>query len=136
MDGYWCRDLQPVGLGAAILVGFLATISVKGRFGELSEVERGMYVTSFALAALAAVLLLAPAACLRLLPVHQLAGQVIRAANAMAVGGLAAAGVCDVRGRSAGGQMGRIQPGGRPGRRGHRGRVRCRLVCPAAAGEP
>ena len=52
-----------------------------------------MYVTSFVLAALAAGLLLAPAAILRLLPVHRLAGQVIRAVNAMVVGGLAAAGL-------------------------------------------
>jgi Family of unknown function (DUF6328) len=60
------RDMRAAGLGALVLLCFLVSISFSSRFGGLSDMQRGMYVTSAALAALAATLLLAPAAYLRL----------------------------------------------------------------------
>jgi len=87
------RELRAVGLGALVLLGFLCSISLKSRFAGISDVQRGMYVTSVVLTALAAALLLAPAAYVRLAPGRRPAEQVTRAAHAMAAGGLAAAGL-------------------------------------------
>ena len=52
-----------------------------------------MYVTALVLAALAAILLLAPAACHHRLPRRRTPDQVMRALNGMAAGGLASAGL-------------------------------------------
>jgi hypothetical protein len=82
------RELRAVGLGALVLLGFLCSISLKSRFAGISDVQRGMYVTSVVLTALAAALLLAPAAHVRLAPGHRPAEQVTRAMHAMAAGGL------------------------------------------------
>ena len=87
------RELRAVGLGALVLLGFLCSISLKSRFAGISDVQRGMYVTSVVLTAIAAALLLAPAAYVRLAPGRRPAEQVTRAAHAMAAGGLAAAGL-------------------------------------------
>jgi Family of unknown function (DUF6328) len=81
--------MRTPGLGALVLICFLVSISLSSRFGGLSDTQRGMYVTSAVLAALAANLLLAPAAYLRLLAGHRPAEQVTRAMHAMAAGGLA-----------------------------------------------
>jgi Family of unknown function (DUF6328) len=64
------RELRAVGLGALVLLGFLCNISFRSRFAGISDVQRGMYVTSVVLTALAAALLLAPAAYVRLAPGH------------------------------------------------------------------
>jgi Family of unknown function (DUF6328) len=82
-----------VGLGALALLVFLGSISLSSRFAGISDVQRRMYVTSVVLTALAAALLLAPAAYVRLAPGHRSAEQVTRAVHAMAAGGLAAAGL-------------------------------------------
>ena len=87
------RELRAVGLGALVLLGFLCSISFSSRFAGISEVQRGMFVTSFVMTALAAALLLAPAAYVRLAPGHRPAEQVTRAVQAMAAVGLAAAGL-------------------------------------------
>ena len=87
------RELRAVGLGALVLLVFLGSISFRSRFAGISDVQRGMYVTSAVLAALAAALLLAPAAYVRLAPGHRPAEQVTRAVHGMAAGGLAAAGL-------------------------------------------
>ena len=73
--------------------GFLGSISFRSRFAGISDVQRGMYVTSVVMTALAAVLLLAPAAYVRLAQGRRPAEQVNRAVHAMAAGGLAAAGL-------------------------------------------
>jgi hypothetical protein len=87
------RELRAVGLGALALLVFLCSISFRSRFAEVSGVQRGMYMTSVVLTALAAVLPLAPAAYVRLAPGHRPAEQVTRAVHSMAAGGLAAAGL-------------------------------------------
>ena len=87
------RELRAVGLGALALLGFLGSISLSSRFAGISDVQRGMYVTSVVLTALAAVLLLAPADYVRQAPGHPPAEQVTRAVHGMAAGGLAAAGL-------------------------------------------
>jgi len=57
------RELLPdEGLGALVLLGFLCCTSLRSRFAGISDVQRGMYVTSVVLAVLAAAPLLAPAA--------------------------------------------------------------------------
>lgn len=87
------RELRAVGLGALVLLGFLGSISLSSRFAGISDVQRGMYVTSVVLTALAAALLIAPAAYVRLAPGHRPAEQVSRAVHGMPAGGLAAAGL-------------------------------------------
>jgi Family of unknown function (DUF6328) len=87
------RELRAVGLGELVLLGFLCSISLKSRFAGISDVQRGMHVTSVVLTALAAALLLAPAAYVRLAPGHRPAEQATRAMHAMAASGLAAAGL-------------------------------------------
>ena len=82
-----------MGLGALVLLGFLCSISLKSRFAGISDVQRGMYVTSVVMTGLAAALLLAPAAYVRLASAHRPTEQVTGAAHAMAAGGLAAAGL-------------------------------------------
>jgi Family of unknown function (DUF6328) len=64
-------ELRAVGLGALVLLGFLCSISLKSRFAGISDVQRGMYVTSVVLTALAAALLLALAVYVRLAPGHR-----------------------------------------------------------------
>src|SRR5487761_1199325 len=90
--GRWGEGV-PLGAGALVLLVFLFCVSFTSRFTGLSAVQRGMYVTSAVLAAVAAVLLLVPAAYPRLLPGHRPAGQVSRAVSDVAAGGLAAAGL-------------------------------------------
>ncbi len=87
------RELRAAGLAALVLLGFLCCISFRSRFAGLSDVQRGMHVTSVVLTALAAAVLLTPAAYLRLVPGHRPAEQVTRAVLGMAAGGLAAAGL-------------------------------------------
>ena len=87
------QELRVVGAGALVLLVFLLSISFTSRFTGLSAVQRAMYVTSAVLAAVAAVLLLVPAAYPRLVPGHRPAGQVSRAVSGVAAGGLAAAGL-------------------------------------------
>jgi Family of unknown function (DUF6328) len=87
------RELRAVGLGALILLSFLGSICFRSRFAGISDVQRGMYVTSVVLAALAAALLLAPAAYVRLAPGYRPAEQVSRVVHGMGAGGLAAAGL-------------------------------------------
>jgi uncharacterized low-complexity protein len=128
-------ELRAVGLGALVLLGFLCSISFRSRFAGISDVQRGMYVTSVVLTALAAALLLVPAAYVRLASGHRPAEQVTRAVHGMAAGGLAAAGPCGGRGGAAGGQVGRIRSGGRSSRRGYGSAVRCCLVYLALAAE-
>lgn len=73
------RELRAAGLGALVLLGFLGSISLRSRFAGISDVQRGMYATLVVLTALAAALLLAPAAYVRLAPGHRPAEQVTRA---------------------------------------------------------
>jgi len=85
--------LQTAGLGALTLLAFLSCLSLAARFPGFGDVQRGVYVTALVLAALATGLLLAPAACHRRMSRRRAPGQVIRVVNAMAAGGLAAAGL-------------------------------------------
>jgi len=87
------QELRAVGLGALVLLGFLFSISFRSRFAGIGDVQRGMSMTSVVLTALAAALLLVPAAYVRLAPGHRPAEQVTRAVHGMAAGGLAAAGL-------------------------------------------
>jgi hypothetical protein len=91
--GEMLQGLRMVGEGALVLLVFLFCVSFRSRFTGLSDVQRGMYVTSIVLAALAAVLLLIPAAYPRLMLSHRSAEQVRRAVSGVAACGLAAAGL-------------------------------------------
>jgi len=83
--------MRAAGLGALVLLRFLSSHSLSSRFGRLSDTQRGKHVTSAARAALAATLLLASAAYLRVAAGRRPAEQVTRVAHAMAASGLAAA---------------------------------------------
>lgn len=92
-DDYRLRELagelRPAGHGAAVLLGFLAYLPFSSRFAGLGGVQRAMYLTAVVLAAVAAVMLLAPAACHRLAPGRPAE----QAAHRTAICGLAAAGL-------------------------------------------
>ena len=84
------QELRVAGLGVQVLFGFLLAIPFTTKFSQLSEAQRDLYVTTLLLAALAAMLLLAPVAFHRILFRMQQKEFLVRAANALAILGLVA----------------------------------------------
>jgi hypothetical protein len=84
------QELRVAGLGVQVLFGFLLAIPFTNKFSQLSEAQRDLYVTTLLLAALAAMLLLAPVAFHRILFRMQQKEFLVRAANALAILGLVA----------------------------------------------
>jgi hypothetical protein len=83
------QELRVAGLGVQVLFGFLLAIPFTNRFDRLSTGQRDLYVTTLLLAALAAALLLAPVAFHRILFREGRKEFLVRAANALAIAGLA-----------------------------------------------
>jgi Family of unknown function (DUF6328) len=91
--GELLQELRVAGLGVQVLFGFLLSLPFTTRFVKLNTAQRGLYVGSLVLAATATALLLGPVAYHRLVfRRHQKEG-LVRAANMMAIGGLAAVGL-------------------------------------------
>lgn len=61
------QELRVIQTGVQILFGFLLTLAFTARFTELDGFQRGTYVTTLLLSALATVLFTAPAALHRVL---------------------------------------------------------------------
>jgi hypothetical protein len=60
------QELRVIGLGVQMLFGFLLSLPFTVRFGGLSRGQRGLYVASITLSAVATILLLGPVAYHRL----------------------------------------------------------------------
>jgi putative flippase GtrA len=83
------QELRVAGLGVQVLFGFLLAIPFTTRFGRLSDPQRDLYVAALVLAALATALLLAPVAYHRLVFRQRQKERLVRAANRLALAGLA-----------------------------------------------
>jgi hypothetical protein len=83
------QELRVAGLGVQVLFGFLLSLPFTVRFVRLSSSQRSLYVASLLLAALSTVLLCGPVAYHRLVFRRHEKEQLLRAANLMALSGLA-----------------------------------------------
>ena len=87
------QELRVVGLGVQVLFGFLLSLPFTTRFARLSQGQRELYLATLVLAAVATALLLGPVAYHRLVFRRGQKERLVRAANVMAVAGLAAVGL-------------------------------------------
>jgi hypothetical protein len=86
------QELRVVGLGVQVLFGFLLSLPFTMRFTKLDGAQRGVYLTSLVLAAVATTLLIGPVAYHRLVFRQGMKEQLVRFANTLAILGLAAVG--------------------------------------------
>ena len=86
-----CRKLRVATLGVQVLFGFLLGLPFTSHFGALHTWQRGLYVVIVMLSSVSIVLLVAPVACHRVLFHRHQLEYLIRAANVMAICGLAVA---------------------------------------------
>jgi ABC-type xylose transport system permease subunit len=87
------QELRVAGLGVQVLFGFLLSIPFSTKFSRLSLAQRDLYITTLLLAALATALLLAPVAYHRRVFRRREKERLVRAANVLAILGLAAVGL-------------------------------------------
>lgn len=87
------QELRVAGLGVQVLFGFLLSLPFTNRFARLSHGQRDLYLATLVLSALATALLLAPVAYHRLVFRRGQKEGLVRAANVMAILGLAAVGL-------------------------------------------
>jgi hypothetical protein len=87
------QELRVAGLGVQVLFGFLLSLPFTTRFSKLSQGQRDLYLASLVLAAVSTALLLGPVAYHRLVFRRGQKERVVRAANTMALLGLAAVGL-------------------------------------------
>jgi hypothetical protein len=87
------QELRVAGLGVQVLFGFLLSLPFTMRFAKLSHGQRELYVAAIVLAAVSTALLVAPVAYHRLVFRRQEKERLVRAANVMALLGLAAVGL-------------------------------------------
>ncbi len=83
------QELRVAGLGIQMIFGFLLALPFTNRFSTLGPAERGLYVATLVLAAIATALLVGPVAYHRLVFRRRLKQHLVRAANVMAILGLA-----------------------------------------------
>jgi ABC-type Fe3+ transport system permease subunit len=86
------QELRVAGLGVQVLFGFLLSLPFTTGFSHLHGSQRALYVASLLLAALSTALLCAPVAYHRLIFRRHQKGRLIRAANRLALLGLATVG--------------------------------------------
>ena len=87
------QELRVAGLGVQVLFGFLLSLPFTNRLSRLSQGQRDLYLATLVLAAVATALLLGPVAYHRLVFRQGQKERLVRAANVMAVAGLAAVGL-------------------------------------------
>jgi hypothetical protein len=87
------QELRVAGLGVQVLFGFLLSLPFTNRFDRLSQGQRELYLGTLVLAAVATALLLGPVAYHRLVFRRGQKERLVRAANVMAVAGLATVGL-------------------------------------------
>ena len=91
--GELLQELRVAGLGVQVLFGFLLSLPFTNRFTHLSLGQRNLYLGTIVLAAVATALLLGPVAYHRLVFRQGEKERLVRAANIMAIAGLAAVGL-------------------------------------------
>jgi hypothetical protein len=91
--GELLQELRVAGLGVQVLFGFLLSLPFTNRFDKLSSGERDLYLGTLVLAAVATALLLGPVAYHWLVFRRGEKEQLVRAANMMAIAGLATVGL-------------------------------------------
>ena len=91
--GELLQELRVAGLGVQVLFGFLLSLPFTNRFSHLSPGQRNLYLGTIVLAAVATALLLGPVAYHRLVFRQGEKERLVRAANVMAIAGLAAVGL-------------------------------------------
>src|SRR5690349_24230047 len=87
------QELRVAGLGVQVLFGFLLSLPFTNQFKKLSSGERDLYLATLMLAVIATALLLGPVAYHRLVFRQRQKERLVRAANVMAIAGLAAVGL-------------------------------------------
>jgi hypothetical protein len=87
------QELRVAGLGVQVLFGFLLSLPFTSRFTHLSPGQRNLYLGTIVLAAVATALLLGPVAYHRLVFRQGEKERLVRAANVMAIAGLATVGL-------------------------------------------
>jgi hypothetical protein len=87
------QELRVAGLGVQVLFGFLLSLPFTSRFTRLSPGQRNLYLATIVLAAVATALLLGPVAYHRLVFRQGQKERLVRAANVMAISGLATVGL-------------------------------------------
>lgn len=90
--GELVQELRVAGLGVQVLFGFLLSLPFTTRFERLGDGQRGLYIASLVLAAVATVLLVGPVAYHRLVFRRGMKESLVRFANVLAISGLAAVG--------------------------------------------
>lgn len=83
------QELRVAGLGVQVLFGFLLALPFTTRFDQLDQQQRALYVTTLLISAVATGLLLGPVAYHRLVFRLRQKERLIKAANRMAILGLA-----------------------------------------------
>ncbi len=87
------QELRVAGLGVQVLFGFLLSLPFTTRFTKLGQWQRQLYLADLVLAAVSTALLVGPVAYHRIVFRQHQKEPVVRAANAMALAGLAAVGL-------------------------------------------
>jgi hypothetical protein len=87
------QELRVAGLGVQVLFGFLLSLPFTNRFTRLGPGQRNLYLGTLVLAAVATALLLGPVAYHRLVFRQGQKEGLVRAANVMAISGLATVGL-------------------------------------------
>jgi hypothetical protein len=83
------QELRVAGLGVQVLFGVLLSLPFTSKFAEVNGAQQLLYEVLLVLAAVATALLLGPVAYHRLVFRRHQKDRLIRAANVMAIGGLA-----------------------------------------------
>jgi len=87
------QELRVAGLGVQVLFGFLLSLPFTTKFGSASSWQQQLYEATLVIAASATALLLGPVAYHRLVFRRHLKHDLVKAANVMAIAGMAAVGL-------------------------------------------
>jgi hypothetical protein len=87
------QELRVAAIGVQVLFGFLLSLPLSARFGQLDHAQRALYGVSLGSAATATALLVGPVAYHRLVFRQHQKRRLVKVANALALAGLATVGV-------------------------------------------
>ena len=84
------QELRVAGLGVQVLFGFLLSLPFTTKFGSAEPWQKQLYEATLVMAAVATALLLGPVAYHRLVFRRRMKDDLVKAANVMAIAGMAA----------------------------------------------
>jgi len=87
------QELRVAGLGVQVLFGFLLSLPFTTKFGSAEPWQKQLYEATLVMAAVATALLLGPVAYHRLVFRRRMKDDLVKAANVMAIAGMAAVGL-------------------------------------------